>query len=68
MVFTVDWAQVIDWTFQLILLPGLYLGIRTLGRMKDSIDDLKETVVKLVTNHDNHEKRIDKLEQKIWED
>lgn len=64
MTFTIDWAQVVDWVFQIVLLPGLYMGIKSLNGMNKSIIELNRQVAILLTNHHNHEKRLDKLEKK----
>jgi hypothetical protein len=62
---TIQWSQIIDWGFQFVLIPSLYMGIRSLMHMTKSIETLNKQVAILITKYDNHEKRIDKLEIKF---
>lgn len=60
-----DFIAFKDWAFLGILSGGICAGCYILWELKKSVDALNIQIAIIIERTDNHEKRIEKLEEKI---
>lgn len=61
----IDWNSFVQWLFYGVVGGCAIYGCNIIAGMKNSIDTLNNNVGILLERTSNHEKRLDKLEDKI---
>lgn len=60
-----DWASFADWMLKGLMAGVLVYGVRMLGGMKDSMDELNKKMAAIIEKTSWHEKELDRQGSRI---
>ena len=60
-----DFTQFVEWAFYGIISLSAIYGMRIMGDMRDSIEQLNIQMAVIISRHDQQEREIERLENRL---